>query len=496
MRRFLFSLFWIFVFFCGLAGSARASFLFNAHCRAIYQDIFDFKIQSAKQKIAEEKLLNKDNSLLPYLENTADFLETFILEEAPLFEKYKNNCTLRLKTLETADALSPYFLFTQAEGSLQLAMVKLKFKEYVTAAYHIRKAYKLLEKNAAAFPDFVPNNKSLGLLHALMGTIPEDYKWLLGLGGMNGTMKQGLEELNNVITARFPENPNYSLEALMIRVFIELNLQKDKTTAMALVDKLCAENKENNHLLLSFVCSNVSMRTGKNDNAIQVLMDRPKKDCLPFYYMDYVTGIAKMNRLDADADVFLKRFIQHFKGKNYIKSACQKLAWHALIQGDAEKYKSYMKLLLNQGSKDIDEDAQAQKEAEENQLPNVFLLKARLLSDGGYYQRAVASVAAGAKTYTTIKDKLEVTYRMGRINQEEGNDSKAVEFYSSTLQLGRQYTYYFAANAALQLGLICEQNKELKKARYYYQVCLGMKSHDYQHSIDQKAKAGLNRLRN
>jgi tetratricopeptide (TPR) repeat protein len=201
-----------------------------------------------------------------------------------------------------------------------------------------------------------------------------------------------------------------------------------------------------------------------------------------------------MNRLDPDADVFLKSFIQNFKGKNYIKSAYQKLAWQALIQGNTEKYRAYMKILLKLGVMDIDEDAQAQKEAEENQVPNVFLLQARLLSDGGYYQRAVASIAAGTKTYISIKDQLEVTYRMGRISQEEGNYSKAESFYTSTLQLGKQYTYYFAANAALQLGLIWEQKKELKKARFYYQTCLNMKNHDYQHSIDQKAKAGLNRL--
>jgi len=44
------------------------------------------------------------------------------------------------------------------------------------------------------------------------------------------------------------------------------------------------------------------------------------------------------------------------------------------------------------------------------------------------------------------------------------------------------------------MGLLYEEQKDDKKARYYYQQCLSMRRHDYQNSIDQKAQAAMERL--
>jgi tetratricopeptide (TPR) repeat protein len=70
----------------------------------------------------------------------------------------------------------------------------------------------------------------------------------------------------------------------------------------------------------------------------------------------------------------------------------------------------------------------------------------------------------------------------------------AIEYYKLTLQAGEPYPYYFAASAALQLGLIYEQQKNPKQARFYFEKCISLKNHQYRNSLSQKAKAGINRL--
>ena len=50
---------------------------------------------------------------------------------------------------------------------------KLKFEEYFTAFNEVSKAYKLLTENQYRHPSFVANKKSLGILHAIIGTIPD-----------------------------------------------------------------------------------------------------------------------------------------------------------------------------------------------------------------------------------------------------------------------------------------------------------------------------------
>ena len=53
---------------------------------------------------------------------------------------------------------------------------------------------------------------------------------------------------------------------------------------------------------------------------------------------------------------------------------------------------------------------------------------------------------------------------------------------------------YFAANAALHLGIIYENEDNLKEAEKYFRLCRSLDFDEYETGIKQKAKAGLNRL--
>jgi hypothetical protein len=44
------------------------------------------------------------------------------------------------------------------------------------------------------------------------------------------------------------------------------------------------------------------------------------------------------------------------------------------------------------------------------------------------------------------------------------------------------------------MGYIYEKRKEKAKAIECYQACLDMKEHDYKNSLDQRAKAGIQRV--
>ena len=82
---------------------------------------------------------------------------------------------------------SPWFLYSQAEVHLQWAGNRLKFKEYLTAAYEINKAYRLLTKNQS-FTLISFQTKSLGILHALIGSVPSNFSWALSAIGMKGSI--------------------------------------------------------------------------------------------------------------------------------------------------------------------------------------------------------------------------------------------------------------------------------------------------------------------
>jgi hypothetical protein len=62
------------------------------------------------------------------------------------------------------------------------------------------------------------------------------------------------------------------------------------------------------------------------------------------------------------------------------------------------------------------------------------------------------------------------------------------------MQQGADRKEQFAARACLQLGLLYEKQGKRDIALQYFNQCLTMRDHDFQQSIDQQAKAGINRL--
>ena len=57
----------------------------------------------------------------------------------------------------------------------------------------------MLEENKILFPEFNLNNKGLGLLHTLLGAIPDEFSWILNMTNLNGDIALGIQELNLVL---------------------------------------------------------------------------------------------------------------------------------------------------------------------------------------------------------------------------------------------------------------------------------------------------------
>ena len=487
------------IFICSVLGISPlfANFDLNANCCAAYSSLIRLRFAESSVFLQAEKALHPNNQMVPYLENSIEFLKVFISEDENLFEQFKIHRDQRLDRIEEEDSSSPYYLYTQSEILFQSAVVKVKFKEYISAAYEIHKAFRMLEKNAKMFPNFVENYKSLGFLHTILGSIPEEYKWIANSTGFTGNMSAGLDELRKVMHQSNACNHTFLREESMILLaFIELNLNKDEKALEDLL-KLDILDRPEKSPIACFVTANFAIKTGKSEKAIQILQKKPQtEDFYPLYYLDYMQGLAKLNRLDPDAIVYLLKFINRFKGKNYIKAAYQKLGWYYLVHNDVAKYTYYMQACKKEGSLFVDEDKQAMREAESGEIPNLVLLKARLLTDGGFYDRAIAEIAKKPATYyVSLKDKLELTYRLGRIYHLMKNYEKSIYYYEATLKNGATLPYYFAANSALNLGYLYEETGHKEKAIANYEHCLRLKNHDYQNSIDQKAKFNLNKLK-
>ncbi len=480
----------------GMLGTAFSQhFTTDENYQEAYALLLDLKFVEAGKKIQAMRMADEHNLATVYLEDLSDFLYIVVTEDEDQFNQRKEHKSARLNLLEKLPNDSPDRLLAEGEIHLHWAFSSMRFGEYFSAASGINKAFHSLEKNTKKHPDFLPTYKSMGLLHTLIGTVPDNYKWATKLMGVDGTIEQGVSEMEMVLqkSAGKPEYQNLRKETLFLLTFLHINLLNDSES----LSKFEALVDQESGPLMDFAKASLLKEQGKTSEAISVLEQNPEATN-QFPYLNFLLGEMKLARMDKDANQPLERFLKTFKGNSYKKAAQKKLAWHAfLVQNDEAAYRNLIAKVDDLGNEILDEDKSAQKEFESREVPNRILLKARLQFDGGFYKEALQTlVNSDSKSFKTKDEELEFTYRLGRIHHEMENLDDAISYYNLTIESGKDSKRYFAANSSLMLGLIYEQLNEKEKALNCFKTCSEFSNSEYRNSINQKAKAGILRLEN
>lgn len=472
-----------------------AKFDFNANCLKAYNAIFSLKLNTARQLIAAEKKLNPDNGIIPLLENYVDYFYLLTTDSKLEFDRLKQRKSDRLDQLEDQDSTSPYYLYAQAEVNLQWALIRGRYGEYFTAAREIKKAHGQLLDNQKMFPAFILNTKGIGLINAFLGNLPDGMlKSTLATFGIKGDLSQGIAMLDRLVETLPQSKYEAFFEEVVFYYSFVLNDIAHSPAAYAKTMKYTAQISDAS-LLKAYLRALVAAKSSHNDEAINILMARPTGLVYqPFPYLDYLLGAAKLNKLDYSSATDFSRFLQLNKGVSYVKDANLHLSWVALLKGDNAAYMAFVGKVKSGGYTYQEKDKQALNEANDI-APQKILLKARLLYDGGYFSRALDMFSGlNEADFAVGRDRTEYYYRLGRILGEIGKDDEAIVKYQRAINSGKSLKYYYAANAALQVGKILERKKSWLKAKSFFNLAIQMKNHDYESSIETQAKAGLKRI--
>lgn len=474
---------------------ASANFDFNANCVKAYQNIFELKLGTAKALIAAEKKARPQNSIIPLLENYVDYFYLLTNESKSEFERLEANKSARLDQISKDDKNSPYYLYAQAEINLQWALVRGRYGAYFAASREINKANGYLKDNQKKFPNFPLNAKGLGLINVVIGSLPDGFmKSALSTFGVKGDIQAGLNQLDKLAEdlPKSPYEPFYE-EVIFYYAYILSDVAKSPqayTKVMKYTSRIADSS-----LLKTYMQAYSAARNGKNEQAIEILQNRPKGNFYqPFAYLDYLLGVVRLNKLDVGAMANFNQFLHLNKGNNYIKDTYLHLAWISLLKDDTANYKTFLSKVKSNGSTYVDKDKQALNEAN-SPTPHLVLLKARLLYDGGYLSRALEVLSSSkADDFSSVKDKAEYAYRLARVNDDLGKDDLALQHYQNAFNIGKGQKYYYAAKSAVLMGNIFEKKKNFAKAKAYFNLAISLKDHEYENSIENEAKQGLKRL--
>ncbi|WP_234735288.1 tetratricopeptide repeat protein [Tellurirhabdus bombi] len=489
-----------FLLFC-LAGAISpvlaADFEFTPALQRAYADILKLKVQGAQRVIAPE--VTRRNGVALYLDNYADMITLLISDDRKAFARFEAREDQRLDALRNLDANSPWQRLLQAEVRLHWAFVKLKFGQEVSASWDIIRAYRLLEENRKKFPNFWPTYKSLGVLHILIGSVPESYTWVTNLLGLKGNVKQGIQEIQMV--AR--KDALFRTEARLIELLVQAYILKFDNADVTNLKQFVSENPDN--LMLHFFATTILMKDARSEEALPYLLNRPTgPDYLPFPFTEYLKGeIFLQKGAFQQANQHYRLFLGQYKGLNFLKDTYYKqflCFWLTDNPGDDAASVQLLRQVSNVGASVVEGDKAAQKFADLYFKKGVsanqkVLMRSRLATDGGYLDTALAVLRPYTEAnFSLLAEKAEFNYRKGRILQRREEMDEAIPLFERAIALSEKSQLSFGATAALQLGYVYQQKRNVSQARRYFQKAISFKKHEYKNSVDNKARAALNEI--
>jgi hypothetical protein len=410
------------------------------------------------------------------------------------YEQRRGHYEDRLDKLDEAPENDPWQRLSRGVVHLHWALIYVRFGERLKAALAFRKSYNNLKENAKLYPKFPYTAIFLGFEESIVGTIPDDYRWIAGMFGMRGSTVRGVGAIGAFLDSHPAAEEPFRAEAELYHAYLRFYLLQQQEAVWRFVSSNAFPVQDN--LLHALVRANVALNYRKADAALAALraaQAMPESSRYPV--TEYELGNALLHKLDPGCVQAYERYLATTRGRWYDKDAMQKLAWAQLLLGRTDKAKATLQAVRKVGSSFVDADRQAQRSAEAGQLPNVQLLGPRLLCDGGYYSQALEKLNALRETaLINPADRVEYRFRLGRTWDGLGNVAKAMTYYQGAYELGKERPEQYGARAALQAGVLQERAGQRAQAVQWYKWALDLRRHDFQASIDQQAKAGIDRL--
>lgn len=464
---------------------------FDPELQKVYREVLNLETDQAYSAL--EQLHNQHNIYHKiYVQSFCETLDVLISEDDVKFQKIEARFKERFKFLENQKQ-SAETLFLLAELNLQRGFNFLNLGQELSAVWAIRTAYNYTEECLKKYPDFVPIKKTSGVIQVMVGSVPDKYSWFMSLLGMKGSVELGQKQLQELRHS----NSSLSTEATILYFTIKgLINQQHEEAAKGILE--CLEEQPFNRLTL-FLGVNMLMKNSQSERALQLIETLDEhQEGLPMYYIEYLRGEILLQKGEyINAIRAYRKFIGTYKSNNFKKDSYYKIALCYWFQGKEEEARKNFEIAKKTGRDVAEPDRYANVQLKENAFPNSKIYKARLYTDGGYYDKAKEVLQSiTAEDLKTEKEKTEYYYRKARLADKTGDLATAKMYYTTTLNLTGENPWYFGPNSALQLGYIAQSHHDYASAKRYFEKALSYKKHEYKNSIDGKAKSALEQLKN
>ena len=447
------------------------------------------KVDSART-IANQPRSGDDWAQAQITLTMADLVENLVIERneqpAGLEERFES----RIEQLEKSETV--WGRHALAETKLAYGMIEARYGENFSAFKKIRSAYHLERDLLKEAPDFLPAIKAMGVYNTILGLATRQYKWTMKMLGLAGDYKTGLEQLRRAAT-----QPNaQQRDAQLLLAVFETGMEEKPDEGLRLLAAYTGAEADD---VLGLTAQAFQlMRAGRNEEALSIIRTyRKDTGQLPYYYPLLIEGQLWLQRLQYDkARALLEKYLEVCSEKRFVKDLHYQLFLAEYLYGNESMANQHYYAITTQGNTGSDGDRFALYFAKRGIIPNKMLLRARLLFDGGFYDRALTTLdSIRPIELRTNMEQTEYIYRRARIEHKQGKLPEAQRHYEGVLAIAGLDPSYFAPMSCLQLGDMSVKQNELAKAADYYQRAERYPEHEYKESLDYRAGRALKRVR-
>jgi tetratricopeptide (TPR) repeat protein len=409
---------------------------------------------------------------------------------------------------ERADALGerlddapdgPWKRYLRAETALLRVIARAKTGSHTRAAWAARSAF-------GRYEDLAENPRSparadalmgRGLLHTVVGALPEPWRGLLSFLGFDGSVTQGRAELAQAAT----QSRLHQLPAGLMLALVDLALFRNAEKARQRLARW--HRKRPKSLLVAHLYGLALLNTHRATEAARVLRAALERAATPAYfyleYLDYYCARALFRTDDFEgAARHYRRYLSRHDGAALRAKAHLRLGEALEMQGRRrEALRHYRKVGT---ARDFDSDRAARRGAAKRlDAPMTPRQRTLLLGqnayDAGRYARADSLLTRVFEAPdATAVEQGEAAYRRGRVYQAQKRWSKARRAYRFAMRHPGDPKAKWAPWSQFYLGEIHEAQGRPAKARTAYRKALDYEDFDYAQSLEQSARSALARL--
>lgn len=457
----------------------------------------DFRLDEARERFRQLEAIEPASPAAAYGLQTAALYQALIMEHEPyLGNFYDLNDTLT----DQVDALpeSPEVEVLRGVARLHRALAYGRQERYTQAGRAFRSAcgrFKKLARTSSPHPDAAFGD---GLCQVIAGSIPREYRWLGRLLGFTGTVQDGLAALS-----RASEGGPFELEAAITYALVDESLNERQAGAQARFEDVTARYAASP--LVGYLAGFLALSNRQAGDA-EVLLRRafelqqsPGVDAVPPIQATLGLALFRLDRFE-EATEHLDAFVRSYRGKALVahSTLLSGLAWE--MRGDRDRaIATYGRV---RALRDYDSDESAVREATERlDAPLTPSRRALLLGanafDSGRYARAV-EVLQPVVTNGALpqKERAEAAYRTGRAHQVLEDWDRALAHFRLAADRPGDPLAKWGPWSLYHMGEVYEAMEDSPRARVAYEEALDREEEfDYRKSLEQRARAALERLR-